>query len=237
MSGAVAFVGAAGGAGTTRITLACAKLLARDGRDTAILDAAYGTQGLADRIEGEITPDMTQLCLEDAPLEDGLVDRPVDGGGRLSVCPARAPFSRLARAKTPEAAERFGARIGEATRQFEHVLIDTPPIAANQAVAAATGAETVAVVCDAARTEAAVPRTADRLADIGVEAFTSVVTRASTHPDADVAVPGLGTESSVVGGYRTETVHNALVEVLEVTTGASIERETTDSLVEALPFR
>lgn len=235
MSETVAFVGAAGGAGTTRVTLACAKLLAGDGHDTAVLDAAYGTQGLADRIEGEITPDMTELCLEDAPLESGLIDQQIDGGGRLSVCPARAPFSRLAEAKTPEAAERFETRIGEATRRFEHVLIDTPPIAANQAVAAATSTDTVAVVCDGGRAETAIPRTADRLHDIGIEGFTTVVTRASEHLDADVCVPTLGTERPVL--EEGSTTHDAIAAVLEVTTGASVEREQAGGFLESMPFR
>jgi septum site-determining protein MinD len=236
MSETVAFVGAAGGAGTSRLTLACAELLARDGRDTVVLDAAYGTQGLADRIEGEITPDMTELCLKDAPLESGLIDQQIDGGGRLSVCPARAPFSRLAEAKTPEAAERFETRIGEATRRFKHVLIDTPPIAANQATAAATSAETVALVCDGIRAETAVPRMADRLHDIGIESSTTVVTRMSEHLEADVCVPTLGTEPPVIGDDWT-TGHDAIANVLETVTGTSIEREQSDGVLGSLPFR
>ena len=85
MSETVAFVGAAGGVGTTRVTLSCAELLARNGHDTAVLDAAYGTQGLADRISGPIDPDMTRLCLDETPLEGGLIGRSIDGAGRLAV--------------------------------------------------------------------------------------------------------------------------------------------------------
>ena len=130
-----ALVGAAGGVGTTRLTLECASLLAADGRDVAVLDAAYGTQGLADHTPGRIDPDVTALCLDDVPLAEGLVDLDVDGAGRLAVCPARAPFERLARAKAPEAAKGFEDRITEAARAFDAVLVDTPPVAANQAVA------------------------------------------------------------------------------------------------------
>lgn len=231
MTETVAFVGAAGGVGTTRTTLACAELLARDGHDTAVLDAAYGTQGLADRVSGSIDPDMTRLCLEETPLEAGLVDRPIEGGGRLSVCPARAPFARLAEAKTVEAAERFEARIAEATRAFEHVLIDTPPITANQAVAAATSAETVAVVCDSGRAESAVPRTIDRLADIGIEECTTVLTETTEHPDADVTVPTLQAEPPVVDEAE------AIRSVVEETTGVRIERESADGFLSKLPFR
>ncbi|WP_299235811.1 ParA family protein [Natronomonas sp.] len=236
MSETVAFVGAVGGGGTTRLTLACAELLARSGRDVAVLDAAYGTQGLADRVSGRIDPDMTRLCVDDTPLESGLIERSVtaDSGGRLAVCPARAPFCRVAEAKAPEAAERFGARIDEAARRFGYVLIDTPPIAANQAVAAAAGADLVAVVCDGARAASAVPRTIDRLADIGVDESVTVLTRTTGHPDADVTVPDLGEEPPVVGG---ETGRNAVRDVVETTVGVSIERESTEGILPDVPFR
>jgi septum site-determining protein MinD len=235
MSETVAFVGSVGGVGTTRVTLGCAELLAANGRDTAVLDAAYGTQGLADRTAGRIAPDMTQLCLGEVPLGEGLIDRSLQGGGRLAVCPARAPFSRLAEAKSPDAAQRFEARIAEAARQFEYVLIDTPPIAANQAVAAVTGAETVAVVSDDERAEASIPRTADRLADIGIDEFSAIVTHTASHPDADAAVPTLETEPPVIG--ETATAHNAFCDVLETTVGLSIEPETTDGLLSGLSFK
>ncbi len=233
MSETVAFVGAAGGVGTTRTTLGCAELLARDGRDTVVLDAAYGTQGLADRISGTIDPDMTRLCLEKTPLESGLLDQPIEGAGRLSVCPATAPFCRLAEAKTVEAAERFESRIGEATRAFEYVLVDTPPIAANQAVAAATTVDTVAVVCDAARAESAIPRTADRLADIGVERYTSVVTHTSEHPDADATVPSLEPEPPVVDSAAI----GELADAVEAAVGVRIEPKEPDGLLSELPFK
>lgn len=74
-----ALVGAAGGVGTTRLTLECASLLAADGRDVAVLDAAYGTQGLADRTPDRIDPDVTALCLDDAPLAEGFLELAVVG--------------------------------------------------------------------------------------------------------------------------------------------------------------
>lgn len=232
MSETIAFVGAAGGAGTTRLTLECAKLLAREGRDTIVLDAAYGTQGLSDRTPGRIDPDMTQLCLNEKPLESGVIDRTIDGAGRLAVCPAHAPFERLARAKTPDAAERFEDRVDEATRHFEFVLIDTPPIAANQAIAAANAARTVAVVCDGPRAEAAVPRTVDRLTDLGVDPSVTIVTRTTDHPDADVAVPTF--EASDPATDPDATAHDALLETIELTAGVSIGREDGGGLFETL---
>lgn len=224
---ACAFVGAVGGAGTTRLTLECATLLAREGHDVAILDAAYATQGLADRTPGEITPDATALCLGGEPLAEGLVDRDVEGAGRLAVCPARAPFERLARAKRPEAAERFGDLLDEARRAFEFVLVDTPPIASNPAVAAVTSADRTAVVCDAARAESAVPRTEDRLTDVGVDAnTTTVVTRTDDHPDADVSVP---TFESPRPAFETDAEsHAALADVLAATLDVEIARENDD---------
>lgn len=230
----LAFVGAAGGVGTTRLTLECGTLLAGEGRDVAILDAAYATQGLADRTPGRIDPDMTALCLEEVPLETALVDRNIDGAGRLAVCPAQAPFERLARAKTPEAAEAFERKIDEATRSFDHVLVDTPPVGANQAIAAATAADTVAVVCDAARTEDAVPRMWDRLADIGVEDSTTVVTRTESHPDAEETVPTFEVDYPAV--TVDAKVRSAIAAVLDETVGVDIEIEDEAGFRERLPI-
>lgn len=227
-----AFVGAAGGAGTTRLTLECAALLAREGRGVVVLDAAYGTQGLADRIPGRVDPDVTTLCLDDRPLAEGLVEPDVDGAGRLAVCPARAPFERLARAKTPEAASRFGDRIDEAGRTFDHVIVDTPPVAANQAVAAVTGVEQVAVVCDAARAASAVPRTQDRLADVGAPDAVTVVTRTDDHPDADAAVPTLEPEWPAADD---SAIRDSIAQVLELAVGVEIEWEDDRGLRSKLP--
>jgi septum site-determining protein MinD len=219
-SDTLALVGAAGGVGTTRLTLECATLLARDGRDVAVLDAAYGTQGLADRTEGRIDPDMTQLCLTDSPIEEGLIDRDLEAAGRLAVCPAHAPFERLARAKTPEAAEAFEDRIAEAARAVDFVIADTPPLAANQAVAAATATDRTAIVCDGVRAAGAIPRTEDRLADIGVDEATTVLTRTDDSANADVAVPAFTTD-----GLAVETdsdARRAIADVLEATLDVTV---------------
>lgn len=234
MAGIVALVGAVGGAGTTTLTLECGKLLAQAGHDTAILDAAHGTQGLADRVSGRIEPDMTALCLDETPLESGLIDLPIDGPGRLAACPARAPFERLARAKTVDAAERFEERIAEAARHVEFVLVDVPPVATNPAVAAVSAAETVAIVADDDRAAAAVPRTRDRLTDVGVESSVTVVTRADEHPDADVTVPSV--EGAAPQGSDS-TGNDALAALVEATTGVTIEREEGNQLLEHVPFR
>lgn len=232
-SDTLAFVGTAGGAGTTRLVLECGTLLARNGMDVAVLDAAYETQGLADRTPGRIDPDMIALCLDDEPLETGLVDRAVDGAGRLAVCPARASFERLARAKTPDAASALADRIAEAARAFEYVLVDTPPVAMNQAVAAATTTDRVAVVADADRASSTVPRTKDRLTDVGVDDAVTVVTYTEAHPDADAVVPTL--ESAVPAVATDQDARHAVASVVETTLSVSLEVDIDGGLRSKLP--
>lgn len=230
----VAFVGAAGGTGTTRTTLESATLLAGEGRDVAVLDAAFGTQGLADATPGRVDPDATALYLGDEPLETGLVDVDVDGAGRLAVCPARAPFERFARAKSPEAAESLETRLDEAARAFDHVLVDTPPIASNPAVAAVDAVETVAVVADAERAAAAVPRMEDRLADVGVVESVTIVTQTDEHPDADATVPVL--EADLPAVEADEDADAAFVDVVDASMDVHVEREAPDGLRARVPL-
>jgi cellulose biosynthesis protein BcsQ len=195
-----AFVGATGGAGTTRTTVEVATALAADGRDVAVLDAAFATQGLAGYVAGRIDPDLTTLLVD----ADGADDRTgraadlraglygFDAGdvpGEVVVCPAYAPFTRLARAKSAAAAERFESLIRTAADRFDHVLVDVPPIAANQAVAAVTAADAVAVVAPATdRGAEGVQRCHERLEDVGSGASVVVSTRGELET-ADVGVP------------------------------------------------
>jgi cellulose biosynthesis protein BcsQ len=196
-----ALVGATGGAGTTRLAVELGATLARDGREVALLDAAFATEGLARHVSGRIDPDITKLLTEDESrpadrvLADGLREHPAtaDLAGRLELCPARAPFERMARAKTADAAQRFEDLLGEAAQEFDHVLIDTPSVAANQAVAAVTTAERVAVVAPGSeRGVDAVQRTRGRVADVGASVDAVLANRADPeHPlrSADAAVP------------------------------------------------
>lgn len=185
-----AFVGATGGAGTTRLTVEAAATLARDGASVAVLDAAYATQGLADHLGGRIDPDVTALVTAERPLVDGLYELPVAVEGRVRCCPAHAQFERLARAKTPGAAERFEHLAESAAGDHDAVLLDVPPIAANQAVAAVTVADRVAVVAPGTdRGVDALARTRDRLADVGTDADVAIATRADAADWADAAVP------------------------------------------------
>jgi cellulose biosynthesis protein BcsQ len=192
-----ALVGATGGAGTTRLAVELGALLASDGREVAVLDAAFATQGLSDYLPGRLDPDITALLTDDrdAPLADGVVDVPLDDvAGRLACCPAAAPFERLARAKSPAAARAFESRIAEAADAFDHVIVDTPPVAANQSVAAVTATHRSIVVAPAStRGRDAVQRMTGRLDDVGTEADAVVTTRGEL-PVADAAVPDLAAD-------------------------------------------
>ncbi len=79
MTGTLALVGAAGGAGTTRLAVESAATLAQTGRDVAVIDAAFGTQGLADYVDGRIETDVTALVTDDGvELADALTALDVD---------------------------------------------------------------------------------------------------------------------------------------------------------------
>lgn len=193
MGESLALVGATGGAGATRLTVEFGATLTRAGRSVALLDAAYATQGLADYVRGRIDPDITAVVTGSAPLSSGLIDLDVRTPGRLAACPAAAPFDRLARAKTAEAAEQFESLVADATSSFDHVIVDTPPVAANQSIAAINAADRVALVTPAtARGADAYARSLDRLTDIGIPPGVLVANgEADGGPvaDADVAIP------------------------------------------------
>ncbi len=198
-----AFVGATGGAGTTRVALETGALLARAGQRVAVFDAALGTQGLADHVGGRIDADVVDLLTDDgvAPA-DVLVEQSTAGEGSLHVAPARAPFAGIARAKTEAAARTLESTLREAADRFDRVLVDTPPLAANQAVASVTAADRVGVVAPAsARGVDAVQRVRGRIEDVGGDVTATVGNRATRGevvtepfdavvPDHDTAAPG-----------------------------------------------
>ncbi|PSQ05871.1 cell division inhibitor [Halobacteriales archaeon QS_6_71_20] len=190
----LALVGAVGGAGTTRTAVECAAALARAGRDVAVLDAAYATQGLSELVDGRIDPDVTALCLDpERPLADGLYGLDLPVGGRVALAPARAPFERVARAKAAEPARAFEERVAEAGREFDHVLVDAPPIAANQAVAAVHAVDRVALVApDTDHGVDGVHRQLDALRDVDApdtDPLTVAVGATGDGLDADAVVP------------------------------------------------
>ena len=220
-----ALVGATGGAGTTRTCLELATALAAAGEDVAVLDAAYDTQGLARHLPGRLDPDVTALVTDEAdePLSAGLVEyepagdnrdsAPLDAEalpepGRVACATARAPFERLARAKSADAAQHLEARIAEAADSFDCVLVDTPPLGSNPAVAAVTTAESVGVVAPATEHgHDAVQHTRGRLQDVGTAADAVVAVdlfgeAAFPEADADARLPNL--DGGTPCGLETE---------------------------------
>ncbi len=195
----LALVGAVGGAGTTRTAVEFGATLARDGRDVAILDAAFATQGLADYLAGRIETDITRVAADDADLESALTPLVTDLRGTLAAAPARAPFERVARAKTAGAAERLERQIAAAGMFHDVVIVDTPPVAANQAVAAVTACDLVALVApDTRRGADGVARMSAVLEDVGTEADTLVATFAGDEPDVLQDAVGRVPETAVV---------------------------------------
>jgi cellulose biosynthesis protein BcsQ len=145
-----ALAGATGGAGTTRLTLETGALLARTGERVAVFDAAFDTQGMVDHVEGRVEADAVDLVTDDAvEPADAMVEQPTAGEGALHLAPARAPFAGIARGKTEGAAQSFESTLRAAADRFDRVLVDTPPLGANQAVAAVTAADRVSVVAPA----------------------------------------------------------------------------------------
>ena len=232
-----ALVGATGGAGATRLCVEFAALLAREGEDVCVLDAAYGTQGLAQYVTGRIDPDVTALCTEERPLEDGLADPFFDAAGRVAFCPAFAPFERVARAKTPDAARELERLVDEAAERFDHVLLDVPPVAANQAVAAATTADRrVLVTPDTRRGADALPRMAGRLRDVDAPADVELSNRGGAVVErADASVPagasGVPDAPAVSGN---ETFAGEILEATEVALGVELDVEAESGLLGGL---
>lgn len=189
----VALVGVCGGAGGTRLTVEVAATLARAGRDVAIFDAAFATQGLSDYVPDEITPDATAVLADGEPFVDSTIDLPWETEGRVAACPARAPFERLARAGTAGAARSLAGVFESVGGRFDTVLVDTPPVATNPAVAAVTEADRVGLVAPASgRGVNALQRVRGRLDDVGAAADLVVANRANgDNPvgSADVVVP------------------------------------------------
>jgi cellulose biosynthesis protein BcsQ len=184
----LALVGATGGAGTTRTAVELAAMGARDGDDVAVVDAAFTTQGLSEYVAGRIDPDLTALLTDDPDAALSAAAYPVAGGdvggesggvrdgerdapdlpGRVDAVPTRAPFERVARAKTAEAARKLERRIDEAATTYDAVVVDAAPVGSNEAVAVATTADrAVAVRPATTHGRDAAQRLRGRIADVG----------------------------------------------------------------------
>lgn len=233
MRDTAALVGAVGGAGTTRLAVEVGALLADGGAEVVVLDAAFATQGLGDYLEGRLDPDLTALVTDraDAPLREGLTDLPVALAGRVACCPAAAPFERVARAKSADAARRFEDRVAEAAEAFDAVLVDTPPVAANQAIAAVDACDRTALVAPATtRGTDGRERMRARLRDLGGEVDADVATR-GTAEAADASVPRTDAATTAApaaldGGEFGEGVARAAAAILD----ADVDSPAADGL-------
>ncbi|MHC3379282.1 ParA family protein [Haloarcula sp. H-GB5] len=221
----LAFVGCTGGAGTTRLTVETAATLARGGRSVAVVDAAFGTQGLATYVEGRLDADVTAVAVGDASVDDALFEWDIDADGRVAFCPAHAPFERLARAKSAESAQRLEQALEELAGRFDHVLLDVPPIASNQAVAAATTAQRRALVVPASqRGSDLLPRQQGRLRDIGAPASAAIATR--VHRDTDESVE----DAAHTVPHIEPDAHRPLVTVPDTDVAPTVAAMTEDLL-------
>ncbi|MDG5776109.1 ParA family protein [Haloarculaceae archaeon H-GB2-1] len=233
----LALVGATGGAGTTRLAVEMGAMLARDGRDVAIFDASFATQGLAAYVDGRLSTDLTHVLADDEPASAVRSALPIDAAGSLSAYPCAAPFERLARAKTAGAARRFESAIIDVAGSVDHVLLDVPPIAANQAVAAVAAAERHALVAPPSERGAdGVARQRARLADVGVDAGALLVnagvdTEVDDHPldaDATATIPSsdVTTASDApVSHVGTEQFSQALASATAATLDVTLDVE------------
>lgn len=230
----VALVGAAGGVGTTRLTVECGATLARAGWDIALFDAAFATQGLAAYVDGPVDRGVTDLATGDAALETTLHHVSLDLPGRVAVCPAHAPFERLARAKTAGAAERFEEQLAAASLSYDAVLLDTPPVGANQALAAVDAADQVGLVTtDTDRGADAAAMMRERLADVGHRPDAVVANRSDGNgplaPDVAVPTSDLRRARDAPASLRGDRPFSpAVAEVTETLFDVSLDLEFTE---------
>ena len=246
MTGTVcALVGTVGGAGTTRLSLEFAATLARADREVAVVDAAFGTQGLATAIPGDVGTDVTDAVTDGLPLAEATTPLGLDLPGEVHVAPARAPFEQLARAKTSACARRLAERLSTAADRYDRVFVDVPPVAANPAVAAVTAADRVVLVApDSAHGRASLPRTRDLLADVDARGDAGVAHFADPDDrdlhEADVAVPDGETTAlrEAPVSVAPEGFPTAVAVAVETTLGVDLELEEPkqSSLTDSLPL-
>ncbi|WP_266079497.1 AAA family ATPase [Haladaptatus caseinilyticus] len=255
MKRTAALVGVTGGAGTTRLCVELGAILTHTGRDVVILDAAFATQGLAHHAPGRIDTDLTTLLTDENDLANGLtdalIDHPVETPGRLALCPTYAPFERLARAKGVDAVQRFETLIEILSNQFDHVLVDTPPVAANQSVAAVNAVDSIALVAPASRSGSdAAQGMRGRLVDLGTNADSVIVNRVDgEHPlgdalaiptdataaeDVPSSVPDLDTSFSPAIATAAETVFDTTL-AIDFPEEGLFDIDPDDYLPESLP--
>jgi len=253
----LALVGATGGAGTTRTAVELAALGARDGRDVAVVDAAFTTQGLSEYVTGRIDTDCTALVTDETEASLSAATYPIavgDGAGdsgrsgsadgidlpgSADAVPARAPFERLARAKTAEATQKLERRIDEAATAYDAVIVDAAPVGSNEAVGAVAAADRVEAVYPATtHGKDALQRLRGRIADIGDSVDGSVAVAresgsqgiAAAGDDAAVALPVTdpAVESAPTAATGTGAYTRAVADAYESAFDATVDVEFDD---------
>lgn len=189
-----AVVGAAGGVGTTRLSVEVGAALAADGRDVIVLDTALDTQGLSSYVPGRIDPDLTDVLTSGLDPAEALLTHPASDvtAGTLRCLPVDATFDRIAQTKTPETARDLTELATDLTSDGTHIVVDVPPLASNTAVAGTAAADRIALATrDSARGRDALSQSLGTLDDLGFEATLTVINRvrAGNPPDADVTIP------------------------------------------------
>ncbi|RLM76183.1 ParA family protein [Halorubrum sp. Atlit-26R] len=133
--------------------------------DAALSAAAYPVAGTGASAE---RPGFGGGSGGDASDRDASDRDAPDLPGRVDAIPARAPFERVGRAKTAEAARKLERRIDEAATTYDAVVVDAAPMGSNEAVAAATTVDrAVAVRPATAHGRDAAQRLRGRIADVG----------------------------------------------------------------------
>ncbi|SNR59329.1 ParA family protein [Halorubrum vacuolatum] len=242
----LALVGATGGAGTTRTAIELATIGVRDGRDVTVLDGDFVTQGLGEYVEGRISTDLTALVTDRtddaltaaAYSPSGIAD--VDSPARLNVVPAHAPFERVARARTAEAAQAFERRIAEAASGADAVIVDVSPVASNEAIAAVTTVDRVIAVRPASpHGRDALQRLRGRIQDVGASVDATIAVTGTggaladpdEERDADVVIPATDpaiaaapTAATGDSAY-TQAIASAYADLFGTTLGIDFEEE------------
>jgi len=258
----LALVGATGGAGTTRTAVELAALGARDGLDVAVVDAAFTTQGLSEYVSGRIGTDLTTLITDETGASLSAATYPIAGGeghtggvgnagggdagdapdlpGRADAIPARAPFERVARAKTAEAGRKLERRIDEAVTSYDAVIVDAAPVGSNEAVAGVTAADRTAAVFPATmHGRDALQRLRGRIADVGAGLDRSIAVArgvgeegtagGDAESDADVRLPptdpavASAPTAATADGEYARAVAAVFEDALDATVGIEFE--------------
>ncbi len=231
----VALVGAAGGVGTTRLTVECGATLARTGRDVAIFDSAFHTQGLRDYPHRTGTRDATALATGEATLEETLVICEPGLSGRLTLCPATTTMGQFQQTTSPEAADRFATTVAGAALSRDAVLIDVPPTVTPLSRAVLGIADLIVLVTtETPRGTRALSRHQQRLHELGHPPDCVLFNHADTTLQDAIAVPTSNQSDpydcpTCAEPGRDESFARAVTDAVESVFTLSIAQHQTES--------